>query len=191
MSSPQTGSLEPFKKQERAAKAISQILRHDYADSGSAIKWISRKTGASSHAIKNWYEGSRTPSLENFILLTRASPNLLKWFLRQTDYADLADIMKAHEGAAKMKNSTSDFEVFSLNFETENSDNTLKKMQKLTLRQLWFYAKIKQGRKFKAHDIVRTFDVGRATAYRDIEELVKLNLICKIGKGDRAYYIAL
>ena len=61
-------------------------------------------------------------------------------------------------------------------------------MQKLTLRQLWFYTGIKDGQKLKQSDLIENFGVGRATAYRDINKLCKFGLICKIGSGRNAYY---
>jgi hypothetical protein len=125
------------------------------------------------------------------MLLTEASPKLVEWFLRRTGHDGLADIMQAQRQAAKNDEIPAGFDPFRLIFETENSDAMLRKMQKLTLRQLWFYAKIKQGEKLQAHDLVFVFCIGRATAYRDIDGLLKCGLLCRTGTGRDEYYMVL
>lgn len=191
MSPIQNESFDSSKTQEKIAAEISDILRQDYEDSGAAIKRIERKSGLSHHAVRNWYDGCRVPGLENFMLLTGASPKLIEWFLRRTGHDGLADIMQAQRQAAKTDGIPAGFDPFRLIFETESSDALLKKMQKLTLRQLWFYAKIKQGDKLQAHDLVFVFGIGRATAYRDIDGLLKCGLLCRAGTGREEYYAAL
>jgi hypothetical protein len=37
------------------AQSISQVLRHEYSESSSAIKLIHRRTKANMRAIRNWY----------------------------------------------------------------------------------------------------------------------------------------
>lgn len=187
MSPTQNESFDSSKTQEKIAAEISNILRQDYEDSGAAIKRIERKSGLSHHAVRNWYDGCRVPGLENFMLLTEASPKLVEWFLRRTGHDGLADIMQAQRQAAKNDKIPAGFDPFRLIFETESSDALLRKMQKLTLRQLWFYAKIKQGDKLQAHDLVYVFGIGRATAYRDIDGLLKCGLLCRTGSGRDEY----
>ena len=50
---------------------------------------------------------------------------------------------------------------------------------------------IKDGRKLCAKDLILVFEVSRATAYRDIDELVKLSLLCRVGQRKLEYYTAL
>lgn len=191
MSPIQNESFDSSKTQGKIAAEISNILRQDYEDSGAAIKRIERKSGLSRHAVRNWYEGCRVPSLENFMLLTEASPKLVEWFLRRTGHDGLADIMQAQRQAVKTDEIPAGFDPFCLIFETESSAAMLRKMQKLTLRQLWFYTKIKQGHKQQAHDLVSVFGIGRATAYRDIDGLLKCGLLCRAGMGRDEYYAVL
>ncbi len=191
MSPIQNESFDSLKSEEKLAREIAEILRQDYQDSGAAIKRIERKTDASHHAIRNWYDAQRAPGLGNFIHLTKASPRLIEWFLDKVGRGDLAQLIQAQNQAEKQGRDNSSFDISCLIFETESSDVLLKKMQKLTLRQLWFYAKIKQGDKLQAHDLVYVFGVGRATAYRDIDGLLKCGLLCRVGTGRDEYYAAL
>ena len=191
MSPIQNESFDSFKTQEKIAAEIANILRQDYEDSGAAIKRIERKSGLSHHAVRNWYDGCRAPGLGNFMQLTKASPKLVEWFLRRTGHDGLADIMQAQKQAARTDEIPGDFDPLCLIFETENSNTLLRKMQKLTLRQLWFYTKIKQGHKLQAHDLVYIFGLGRATAYRDIDGLLKCGLLCRAGKKPDEYYMVL
>lgn len=191
MSSKQNESVDSIKIQKNIASKIAEILREDYEDSGSAIKWIARYTGASEHAIRNWYDAAREPSLDNFIALTKASPRLIEWFLNQVEREDLAHLIQKQNQAEKLHLMTPNLDIARLIFETKDSSQTLKKMQKLTLRQLWFYAQIKGGRKLCVKDLIYVFDVSRATAYRDIDGLLQLGLICRVGRRQNEYYVAL
>ena len=191
MSSKQNESVDSSKTQDNIATDIAHILRQDYKDSGSAIKYIERKTGASHHAIRNWYDAQRAPSLENFINLTKASPRLIEWFLEKIGKPDLAQLIQIQNRARRQSLKPWDFDLLRLIFETKNSGDLLIKMQKLTLRQLWFYAQVKQGHKLQAHDLVILFGIGRATAYRDIDELITLGLLTRLGKKPDEYYVAL
>jgi len=191
MSSKQNESVDSIEIQKKTALKIAEILREDYQDSGSAIKWIARYTGASEHAVRNWYDAAREPSLDNFIALTKASPSLIEWFLDQVGREDLAHLIQKQNQAEKPHLMTDDFDLIRLIFETKDPSQILKKMQKLTLRQLWFYAQIKGGRQLCVKDLIYIFGVSRATAYRDIDELVKLDLLCRVGQGQNEYYAAL
>ncbi len=141
----------------------------------------------SENAVRNWYDAARVPSLDSFIKLTKASPNLISWFLVQVGREDIADIIDA-QNSIKNQGETDKFDLYRLIFETQGFSDLLKKVQKLTLRQLWFCSQIKKGCKVTHHDLINTFDVARATAYRDISELMQLGIICKVGRGKNEYY---
>ena len=191
MSSIQNEAVDSLKNQENIAHEIAEILRQDYKSSDSPIKRIHHKTGLSTHAIRNWYEAQRVPSLKSFIHLTKASPKLLECVLRKADQNALEDIFIARNSAEKSDTPISNSKLNRLVFETKNSTDILKTMQKLKLRQLWFYGQIQQGEILRGHDLMHAFDVPRATAYRDIEELIAFNLICSVGEGHARYYAAM
>lgn len=184
-------SNDSFKNKKYAVTQIAKILREDYKESGSAVKWIARYTGASEHAVRNWYDAAREPSIENFISLTKASPRLVEWFLSEVGREDLTQLIQKQNQAAGTHPIHRDLDIANLIFETKGSCDLLVKLQKLTLRQLWFYTQIKNGRKLCAKDLILVFNVSRATAYRDIDELVKMSLLCRIGQGKCEYYSVL
>lgn len=191
MSLTQNESVDSSKRQENHAQEIANILRQDYKDSGAAIKEIQRKVDLSPHAIRNWYNGQREPSLENFIHLTKASQKLIEWFLRRVDHNVLADAINAQSILLQSDKKPLFLDIKRLIFETKSSTDMLRKMQTLKLRQLWFYAQIQKGEILRAADIMHIFEISRSTAYRDIEELLDLNLICSVGEGHARYYTAL
>ena len=184
-------SNDSFKNKKYAVTQIAKILREDYKESGSAVKWIARHTGASEHAVRNWYDAAREPSIENFISLTKASPRLVEWFLSEVGREDLTQLIQKQNQAAGSHPIHRDLDIANLIFETEGSCDLLVKLQKLTLRQLWFYTQIKNGRKLCAKDLILVFSVSRATAYRDIDELVKMSLLCRVSQGKSEYYTTL
>ncbi|MGY0398726.1 MAG: hypothetical protein ACWIPH_02055 [Ostreibacterium sp.] len=191
MSLMENESTDSVKNKKYAVTQIAKILREDYKESGSVVKWIARHTGASEHAVRNWYDAAREPSIENFISLTKASPRLVKWFLGQVGREDLTQLIQKQNRAAESRSIHRDLDIANLIFETEGSCDLLVKLQKLTLRQLWFYTQIKDGRKLCAKDLILVFNISRATAYRDIDELVKLSLLCRVGQGKLEYYTTL
>lgn len=184
-------SNESIENKKNIAIQIAKILRADYESSGSAIKWIARHTGASEHAVRNWYDAARQPYIENFIALTKASPRLIEWFLEAVGREDLSELIQQQNRAAKQCTSNEGWDVMSLIFETHNICEPILKMQKMSLRQLWFFVQIKNGRKLHAKDLVFMFGISRSTAYRDIQGLVDLNLICSVRQGRCEYYTVL
>jgi len=185
------GPLGTTKTEKNIAHSIAQILRQDYADSGAAIKRIERKAKLSPHAIKNWYEGRKVPSLENFILLTKASPRLVEWLLRQTKNDDLADILSAQIKSLKAGRTPLEFEFYSINFDTLKSKKNIDILQNLNQRQMCFYSQVRQGCNPTAHDMTDFWNIGIATAKRDIAGLVDAGLICFVGSKRNGYYAAL
>lgn len=171
------------RNKQKYAQDIAEILRQNYMESDSAIKHIARRVGLSPSTIKTWYEGRKLPSLENFIKLTQAYPELSDWFLQQIQSAE-------NKGKNSSKNAPI-LDVFCLNFETPHFNIDLKAMQKLKLRQLWFYARVLKNEDVGIQNLMNNFSVSRATAYRDIEELESFNLIYKDQNNHYKYYAPL
>jgi|GEM_PF-1845896 len=178
------------RNKQKYAQDIAEILRQNYMESDSAIKHIARRVGLSPSTIKTWYEGRKLPSLENFIILTKAYPDLQKWFFDQSNN-DAINIKYNHQNQSEsMDKNTPDLDIFCLNFETQHFNIDLKAMQKLKLRQLWFYARVLKSESVGIQDLTSNFNISRATAYRDIEELEHLNLIFKSTNYEYDRYIA-
>lgn len=99
-----------------------------------------------------------------------------KWFLDQSNN-DVIEI--TYNQSENMDENTPDLDIFCLNFETPHFNIDLKTMQKLKLRQLWFYARVLKSEDVGIQDLINNFNVSRATAYRDIEELESFGLIVR------------
>ena len=61
-------------------------------------------------------------------------------------------------------------------------------MRNLNKRQMWFYSEVWQLRKPTAFDIASYWNVGIATARRDIAIVTKLNLIYFVGSRRNGHY---
>ncbi len=175
------------RNKQKYAQDIAEILRQHYMESDSAIKHIARRVGLSPSTIKTWYEGRKLPSLENFITLTKAYPDLQKWFV---DQSNNDSISIRYNQSESLNENTFDLDIFCLNFETPHFNIDLKAMQKLKLRQLWFYARVLKSESVGIQDLISNFNISRATAYRDIEELEHLNLVLKSKDHEYDHYIA-
>jgi predicted transcriptional regulator len=162
------------------AQDIANILHLNHAQSDSIIKRIARHSDIPPSTVKGWYEGRKVPTLENFIKLTQAYPELSDWFSQQ--------IQSAENKGKNSSKSASILDIFCLNFETPHLNIDLKAMQKLKLRQLWFYARVLKSEDIGIQDLISNFNVSRATAYRDIEELESFGLMIK---NQNDYYIAM
>lgn len=164
------------------AQEIANILHSNHAQSDSIIKRIARQADIPPATVKGWYEGRKIPTLENFIKIAQAYPELSHWFLKQ-----IQSTMNEDKNASK---NTAILDIFCLNFETPYFNIDLKAMQKLKLRQLWFYARVLKNEGVSIQDLISNFNISRATAYRDIEELEHLNLIFKAKNYEYDRYIA-
>ena len=179
----------PSENQEKIAKIISQVLREEYVEVGGAVKRIARKIGANPRTVKNWYEGRRAPSLCNFISMAKTSSKLVKLFLQLSGYTDLADILCAQIKVEKMGGAAVEFEVYRINFDTIKMQNDLDIFQNLNQRQVRFYFQVRQSNKPTALDMTNFWNIGIATAKRDIAGLINSGLICFKGSRRNGYYI--
>jgi Fic family protein len=61
-------------------------------------------------------------------------------------------------------------------------------VRQLNIRQLWFYAELKQGRRPGMADLMNFWATGEATAKRDLSDLARLGLIQYVGSRRSGYY---
>jgi len=174
-----------FSDQE-IAEIISYSLRKDHGHYGSAIKEISRMTGLDSRAIRNWYEGQNIPSLQNFLVLAKYSPSLVKAFLEISNHGEICRYLKFKKTSHKNAQNT----IYGDNYVTINISLPRNILSKLNQRQLWFYGFLQKGLSLKAEDLVNVWDINLRTARRDISDLVDLNLIEFVGASKNGRYIS-
>lgn len=175
--------------QEEIAKLIAEMLRGQYGKSGSARKIIGRKIGVDPRTVRNWYEGNSAPNLAHFITLARRSPVFVEWFLRHSGHDDLAETFLARSKAAENGSSVPSLEFYSIKIDPINMEEHLEVIQNLNQRQVWFYFQIQQGHLVTARDLVEVWQVGLATAKRDIAGLVNLGLVCYVGSKRAGFYV--
>ena len=60
--------------------------------------------------------------------------------------------------------------------------------RQLSIRQVWFYGELKKGNSPGLTDLIRFWDIGEATAKRDLSDLVRLGLIRFVGTKRSGYY---
>lgn len=161
---------------------ITNILKLKYGQNSSSIKALARDVNMNPRVVKNWYEGTRVPSLENFIKLCQTIPALKDMFDRKCLIGD------DRTPSGSFKNGL-EFEIYTINFDSIKSCKQFAKLQNLNQRQIWFYDQINEKRQnVRASDIVLKYAVSIATAYRDIKILIDLKLVKFTGSKKMGYY---
>lgn len=161
---------------------ISNILKLKYDQNASSLKALARDLNMNPRVVRNWYEGTRVPSLENFIKLCQAVPTLKKMFDKKCLVSSDIDVLKSSKNDLE-------FEIYTINFDSIKSLKQFAKLQNLNQRQIWFYSQIHEKKQnTKANDIVSKYAVSIATAHRDIKILMNLKLIKFIGSKKTGSY---
>lgn len=176
--------------QEEIAKLIAQMLRDQYGKSGSARKIIGRKIGVDPRTIKNWYEGNSAPNLAHFITLARRSPVFVEWFLRHSGHEDLAEMLLARSAMAANGCAVPQLAFYSIKIDTDQMEEHLEVIQNLNQRQVWFYSQLQEGHLVTARDLTEVWQVGSATAKRDIATLINLGLVSYVGSRRSGFYVS-
>lgn len=189
MSFHKTAQVFPELTQEQIAKLIAEMLRDQYGKTGSARKIIGREIGVDPRTVKNWYEGNSAPSLAHFLILVRNSPMIAAWFLRHSGYDALAEALLACSRAEESGVTAPRLEFYSIKIDPIKMKKNLKDIQNLNQRQVWFYGQIQQGKLITVRDLVEIWQIGSATAKRDIAGLIDLKLITYIGSKRAGFYM--
>ena len=178
----------PVFSQRGTAQIIGGILREIYGGKRSSVKAIAAITPVGLRTIKSWYEGQNIPNLSHFLQLCVDAPEFLVAILKIIGYGDLAPHVMLREKHKKPLKAVPTIEVFSINFDAIKSPDVLDLVRQLGIRQVWFYSQLKKGRRYGVNDIVAFWEVGTATAKRDIADLVRLGLVRYVGSKRNGYY---
>ena len=176
--------------QDEIAELIAKMLRDQYGKSGSARKIIGRKIGVDPRTIKNWYEGKSAPNLAHFITLARRSPVFVEWFLRQSGYDDLAKTLLVRSAMASDAAAAPQLSFYSIKIDPNQFEEHLEVIQNLNQRQVWFYSQLQEGHLVTARDLTEVWQIGSATAKRDIATLVNLGLVSYVGSRRSGFYVS-
>lgn len=171
----------PILSQQKTAEIVGEILRGIYDGNGSSVKAIAAVIPADLRTIKSWYEGQNVPNLSHFLELCANAPEFLSAIMKAIGYADLAEYIEQRQRQENENKSTGKIEVISIIFDTNDSASTLDLIRQLSIRQVWFYGELKKGGSPSLIDLIRFWDVGEATAKRDLSDLARLGLIRFVG----------
>ena len=180
----------PVFSQRGTAQIIGGILREIYGGKRSSVKAIAAITPVGLRTIKSWYEGQNAPSLFHFLQLCVDSPEFLAAILKVIGYGDLTQHIMLRDKHNTPLKAVPTIEVYSINFDAIKSPDVLDLVRQLGIRQVWFYSQLKKGRRYGVNDIVAFWEVGTATAKRDIADLVRLGLVRYVGSKRNGYYAA-
>lgn len=191
MSSINSDSLESAKNQSETTLEIATLLQTHFESTDACYTFLKQSMKVEFYTVRNWYKGLRSPSLENFLSLAQHMPELVNWILQKTGNSVVSDLLNKQKTARDFEDKIPEFDHNRLIFETNNAGNSFIKLQKLNMRQLWFYSMAQQGYKMRPEKFQKYFGISRATAYREIIMLVSHNLIFQMGEGHYKYYVAI
>ena len=103
-------------------------------------------------------------------------------------YVDLAEHLDQAQHQEKENKIAEKIEVISIIFDTSDPASTLDLVRQLSIRQVWFYGELKKGNSPGLIDLIRFWDVGEATAKRDLSDLARLGLVRFVGTKRSGYY---
>ena len=187
MSFSKTDHIIPNSPVQNIKQIIARILRKEYERSGSAHKKIGQKNDINPRTVKNWYEGRCAPNLEHFIALAKTSTELVECFLELIGRVELSTLLRL-ETHTMGSDKNLEFEFYKIIFDTIKREGNFDVIRNLNQRQMWFYSEVRQLRKPTASDVASYWNVGHATAKRDIANVIKLNLVYFVGSRRNGYY---
>lgn len=183
------------------ARTIAELLRKEHGESYSAIKLLMRQTHASERAVKHWLSGQNGPDTLFFLRLMVSSP-VIRAFVQGLIEGPVAKKL-AHPvdrfliGAAREAYSEGETAGSSLTGRHEPDDpehdpdrdpiNDPETVE-LNERQHWFLARVAEGGRSGANEIVATWGVSLKTARRDIAALKAAGMIQYIGSRRKGRY---
>lgn len=183
------------------AQTMAELLRKEHGDSHRAIKQIMRQTHASERAVKHWLSGQYGPNTVYFLRLVVSSPVIRAFILGLIEgpvaaklsgpvdrYALAAtravyaagEIAGGKPAAGHRRNDPID----GPNRDPMNDPDRAE----LNERQYWFLARVAEGDRCGANEIMALWQVSLKTARRDIAALKSANLICYVGSRRKGRY---
>lgn len=183
------------------AQTMAELLRKEHGDSHRAIKQIMRQTHASERAVKHWLSGQYGPNTVYFLRLVVSSPVIRAFILgliegpvaaklsgpvdryalgaARAAYA-AGEIAGGKPAASRGRNDPIDAPDRDLLNDPDRPE--------LNERQYWFLARVEEGSRCGASEIMALWQVSLKTARRDIATLKTANLICYVGSRRKGRY---
>lgn len=186
---------------EAYAQTIAELLHKEHGQSHRTIKLLMRQTQASERAVKHWLSGQHGPDTVFFLRLMVSSPVIRAFVLgliegpaaKKLAYpVDRFSIAAARAAYAAGETAASEPS------QARRSDDPINDPDRdpmvdpepteLNERQHWFLARIAEGGRLGANEIVSIWQVSLKTARRDIAVLKAAGLIQYIGSRRKGRY---
>jgi len=190
-----------FGGREAYAKTIAGLLRKEHGDSHRAIKQLMRQTDASERTVKHWLSAQHGPDTVYFLRLVVSSPVIRAFVLgliespaantlaAPMDRLSLATAREAYAageaagfGSATVARKNDPERVL------ERDPMNVPDPIELSDRQRWFLARVAEGSRCGAREIVAVWQVSLKTAQRDIGALQKAQLLEYVGSRRKGRY---
>lgn len=186
---------------ETYAETIAELLRKEHGDSHRAIKQLMRQTDASERTVKHWLSAQHGPDAVYFLRLVVSSPVIRAFLLgliespaanaltAPVDRFSLAAAREAYAaGEAAGGRPATAARKNDPERVLERDPINVPDPIELSDRQRWFLARVAEGSRCGAREIVAVWQVSLKTARRDIGALQKAQLLEYVGSRRKGRY---
>ncbi|MDX3807662.1 hypothetical protein ACXIUS_15075 [Bosea thiooxidans] len=186
---------------ETYAETIAELLRKEHGDSHRAIKQLIRQTDASERTVKHWLSAQHGPDAVYFLRLVVSSPVIRAFLLgliespaanaltAPVDRFSLAAAREAYAaGEAAGGRPATAARKNDPERVLERDPINVPDPIELSDRQRWFLARVAEGSRCGAKEIVAVWQVSLKTARRDIGALQKAQLLEYVGSRRKGRY---
>lgn len=186
---------------EAYAQTISELLRKEHGDSHRAIKQLMHQTDASERTVKHWLSAQHGPDTVYFLRLVVSSPVIRAFVLgliegpasrQQPDPVDRFSLSTAKDayaaGEAVLDPSNRGNRQNDPENDPDRDPTNDPETVELNERQHWFLARVAEGCRCRATEIMATWRVSLKTARRDIRGLQEANLLVYVGSRRKGRY---
>nr|WP_047165829.1 hypothetical protein [Sphingomonas sp. Y57] len=183
------------------AQTMAELLRKEHGDSHRAVKQIMRQTHASERTVKHWLSGQHGPDTVYFLRLVVSSPVIRAFVLGIIEGPVAAKLsgpvdryaLAAARGAYVVGEFAGGRRPADHRPNDPKDDPDRDPMNdpdraELNERQYWFLARVADGDRCGASEIMALWQVSLKTARRDIAALKRANLICYVGSRRKGRY---
>lgn len=183
------------------AQTIAELLRKEHGDSHRAVKQLMRQTDASERTVKHWLSAQHGPDTVYFLRLVVSSPVIRAFVLglvegpasRQAqdpvDRYSLATAKDAYvTGEAALSPSNQGHRKNDPKDGPDHDPINDPDAVELNERQHWFLARVAEGGRYGAAEIMAMWKVSLKTARRDIRVLQLAELLVYVGSRRKGRY---
>lgn len=183
------------------AQTVAELLRKEHGDSHRAVKQLMRQTDASERTVKHWLSGQHGPDTVYFLRLVVSSPVIRAFVIgliegpasrRIPDPVERYSLATAKDAYAVGEAVLDPSNRRNPQNDPENDPDcdpiNVPETMELNERQHWFLARIGEGGRCGATEIMATWKVSLKTARRDIRGLQQANLLVYVGSRRKGRY---